>query len=365
MPDSDTNATVPDMDHSAESASQDDLLANILSDSPIMNFDESLPDGDDVETDESTDEDLESEDEDATENEDEEGDDESANEDEESEDDDESTQDDDEASEEGEIDMEFEIPVKIDGEESNVTIEELVKGYSTQQHLSKQGRELGEQRKALETERTEKLKEVSDMAAALTETLMTEENGHAATYAGLKGELADLRKAGDKFAIADKKDELEVAQEAYWNSRKAREKTEADVKKQTEEAKTKEWNEEIKVFNDTIKDFIPDFDKKVAIEVREFAIEKGIPEKFIDTVSDPLLVKFIDDYRRLVVASSKGSAKRKAAPKKKIAPTKKATPPKVKEERNKKALSSKIKEGTFSEEEGMDFLRSRASKHFK
>ena len=51
----------------------------------------------------------------------------------------------------------FEIAVKIDGEEASVPISELVKGYTTEQSLSKKGRELGEARKALDEEREAKV----------------------------------------------------------------------------------------------------------------------------------------------------------------------------------------------------------------
>ena len=48
-----------------------------------------------------------------------------------------------------EIDMDFRVPVKIDGENSEVTMEELVANYQTKQSQSKKGDELAEQAKEL------------------------------------------------------------------------------------------------------------------------------------------------------------------------------------------------------------------------
>ena len=56
----------------------------------------------------------------------------------------------------------------------------------------------------------------------------------------------------------------------------------------------------------------------------DFALKKGIAENLLDSVVDPNIVKFIDDYRRMEAGLSKGAAKRKAAPQKKAIPAKKA-----------------------------------------
>ena len=46
-------------------------------------------------------------------------------------------------------------------EDTEVSFGDLVKGYSTEQSLSKKGRELGEARKALDAEKEEKLKRIN------------------------------------------------------------------------------------------------------------------------------------------------------------------------------------------------------------
>ena len=77
---------------------------------------------------------------------------------------------------------EFQVMIKIDGEETAVDINELVKGYSTDASLSKKGRELGEARKALEEERDAKLQELEGMAQATGAVLHQAENAYAKQY---------------------------------------------------------------------------------------------------------------------------------------------------------------------------------------
>ena len=66
------------------------------------------------------------------------------------------------------------------------------------------------------------------------------------------------------------------------------------------------------VFPYEIPNMIPDFDEKVAQDIRSFAIEEGINPDVLDQITDPVIVKFVDDYRRLKQGVKKGAAKRKA-----------------------------------------------------
>ena len=70
---------------------------------------------------------------------------------------------------------------KIDGEEVTLPISEWIAGSATKQHLSKQGREIGEARKSLDEERTQKLGELQTLASVIATEVYTEET--AATTA--------------------------------------------------------------------------------------------------------------------------------------------------------------------------------------
>jgi hypothetical protein len=106
---------------------------------------------------------------------------------------------------------------------------------------------------------------------------------------------------------------------------------------------------------------IPDFNEKTATAIREFAISEGIPPEILDTIVDPVIVKFVDDYRRLKQGVSKGTAKRKATVVKK-APIRKS------KTRSQKEVDkeTRVRQRAFSEDSSNDdqmaFLRGLANK---
>jgi hypothetical protein len=361
----DTTIDVPVADQEISSDSLDSMLGDILNNSPIMEAVERPPEAIEEETDDEA-PDLEGADEDAELEED--GDDENEAPTSETEDDEgeESTQEAaTEALDEEGIDWDFEVPVKIDGTESNVTMEELRKGYSTQQHLTRQGQELGEQRKAFETEKAATLAEMADMSAMYAEGLMKEENSLAVEYSEIKADIEKLREDGDKYAISERKDDLDQAQEKYWEARKSREASQEGIKGEQNKVLQAEWDARVNNFNDTIQTLIPDYSETMAEEIRQFALAAGVADNIVNSVTDPVLVKFVNDFRLQSTGLSKGKEKRKAAPTRKATPTKKSTPAKQKAAKATAALANKINSGDMSEDDQMDYLRSRASQHFK
>ena len=51
-------------------------------------------------------------------------------------------------------------------------------------------------------------------------------------------------------------------------------------------------------FQEVIPTMIPDFNEDVAVKIRDFALEKGIAEELLNSVVDPNIVKFIDEFLR-------------------------------------------------------------------
>ena len=122
---------------------------------------------------------------------------------------------------------------------------------------------------------------------------------------------------------------------------------------------TQQWNAQLKVFNDTIPSLIPGFNETVAKDIREFALKEGINEQVLDTIVDPAIVKFVNDYRILKQGVSKGSAKRKAAPTKKI-PTRKSRPAQQKKVDAAEALRKRALSKNSTKADQDAFLRSYA-----
>lgn len=360
--------TVPAQDHSG-GGDEAALFADVLKNSALIGGEVPLPEDDDSGTlEDSAEDDLEDAD-DSTEYEDDDEDDGAVPDEDEYDDDDseeeDSTEDDEleDDTDDGDVDWDFEVPIKIDGQEGKVTLEELRKGYQTQQHLSKQGRELGEAKAAFEAEKNEKLEQVVSTAEVLATQVKKAESDLATEYNSLKTKLAELKKDGDRYGAEDVKDKMEDVQSKYWQAVRDRESLEKNVASAREQAVQEAFEKEVERFGKEIDQYIPDFDTDRAKAIRDFALEEGLPEELINVIASAPAIKFIDDYRQLKQSLNKGSAKRKEAPKRKVRPTRKATPAVAKKAKKSKDLSKKLATGNATEEEGFDFLRSMASKY--
>ena len=259
------------------------------------------------------------------------------------------------------LDLDAQVIVKIDGEEQAVSFSDLIKGYSTEQSLSNKGRELGEARKELEAEREAQLAEINKIGQASAAVLLSEEQQFAKQYHDFETKIQEARDNGDTYELSELKDKREQAQQSYWNARKKREGIISQMEEQQSAVYEKQWVEALDYFNNSITQYVPGFDESLAGEIRQFALEEGIPEEFIDTVVDPVMVKFVNDYRLLKQGVSKGEAKRKSAPAKKL-PVKKAKST-VKKKADQEAM---IKARAFKEdanpEDQMAFLKQLASR---
>jgi len=349
------DSTQPDDSIATDSRTEEQLLADIVANSE---FTESLPNEQDVpelDTEETA------EDPDAEESENEEVEEEVETEEEEATDEDDTSTQESEVYATEDLDLDAKVAIKIDGKETEVSFSDLIKGYSTEQHLSNEGRKLGDARKQLDEEYEKKFKEINDLGQASSAVLYREEQALAKEYHDIESQIDQARKDGDTYEVNELKDKREQAQKNYWNARNGREQLVKQVQAQVQEQNTKQWNEQLESFNKAIPEMIPDFNEKTAVAIREFAIAEGIQPEVLDTIVDPVIVKFVDDYRRLKQGVTKGSAKRKATVVKK-APVRKA------KTRSQKEVDqeTKIRQRAFAEdssnEDQMAFLRGLANK---
>jgi hypothetical protein len=358
----DTEAQVgsTQMDDSTASGGQTEeaLLDNILQNTEFLQG-ESLPDEQvpPVDTEESDEAEPEASEEDDTEEVEEEVEDE---EEETADEDDESTQEADVYSTD-DLDLDAKVVVKVDGEEMEVSFGDLIKGYSTEQHLSKKGRELGEARKQAEEEYQNKLQEVDTVAKASAAVLYSDEQSFAKEYHEIEASIEKAREEGDTYEVNELKDKREMVQKKYWDARNKREQITKTVDEQMAKEQEKAWAEQLEYFNKTIPDLIPDFDESTAMAIREFAIEEGISPDVLDTIADPIIVKFVDDFRRLKQGVAKGAAKRKTASVKR-APVKKAKSVSKKKEEAASRIQQRALSENSTEAEQMDFLRGLAAR---
>jgi len=258
---------------------------------------------------------------------------------------------------EEDIDWEYKVPVTINGKTEHLTLEEIRKGYATDKHLSSKGRELGEQKKQLELERSEKLNSLIEMGTLVHEELTAVETSLSSQYHKINADFEKARDEGDTYAARELKEQRETIQEQYWKARKSREEKTELISKRLQKDQQERQQELLKAYGANISKLIPDYSDKVAKSVREFALKEGIPAQLLESIYDPTVVKFINDYRKLKTAKEVGAAKRTAPAPTKSIPTKSGVTPQRREQENASNSRSKVLTGNGSKQDELDFLK--------
>jgi len=238
-----------------------------------------------------------------------------------------------------EIDMDFKVPVKVDGEESEVTMEELVANYQTKQSQSKKGDELAEQAKVLEQTR-----EQAEIYARVNAELLQREDAKDQSVLKHLQDQVDKAFEEDDYQASKLNNKLGKAKEEYSSRKASRDNLLQGMSQQLGQQQQEQFGKQVEHFNQVVPDLIPDWSEDVAMLNRKFALSIGLDERMVDTMTDPMMVKAIDGYRRLSENSSKGTAKRKQTPVKRV-PTKKPSTAKTKKSNRVDAARAKAKKG--------------------
>lgn len=264
---------------------------------------------------------------------------------EEDEDDDKSTQNS-EADEEddGEIDMEFMVPVKVDGEESEISMEDLIKGYQTNQSQTKKGQELAEQTKELEQAR-----EQNGIYQKINNKLLQQQDEKDLALLQSRKDIMDKVAAGDYVEgveddLATLKYQYDGLQEEYDKRKASRDSLSGEMTEAYQKEVEEDMGKRIELFQSEIVNHIPDWSPEVAQDNYKFAVENGIPEEIVASITDPSIAKFVDEFRRLKTSTDKGAIKRKKASVKKI-PTKKNVSSKTKQKSKSVEARSRLSKG--------------------
>lgn len=319
-----------------------------------MPEEESLPDDDESDLDPEDSVDDEGPEHDDTDEDDTDDYEEDAEDDEEYEDEDDSTRDDDLPDEE-EVDWDYQVPVKIDGEIEYVSLSELRKGFATDQHLSKKGREVSELEKSLQEEYEGKTNQVVELGTALATQLQKQETVLAQEFHDLESKIKTARENGDTYELNELKDKRETAQAKYWEARNEREGISGAIQQQQQEQLQLQVDGLLETFESEIQDLVPDFNAEA---VRDFALGEGVPEEFLDIIFDARVVKFVDDYRQLKQKTSSGSAKRKRVNKAKGVPSKRKATKAQRAQRESGARRDQVLSGEGNDADQLEFLKS-------
>ena len=242
-----------------------------------------------------------------------------------------------------EIDMDFSVPVKIDGENSTVTMAELITNYQTKQHQSKKGDELAKQTKELAD-----AKEESMMYANINAQLLGNEDEKDLNI--LKGLQEKVDKAYDEddYDAGKLNRQLDKAKEEYSKRKGNRDSIMQTMGNKMQGQQVKAFNQQVESFKTEIPNLVPDWSEEVALKNREFALSLGLGEQLVDSIVDPTVVAVIDGYRRLKESTSKGAIKRKKVAVKRV-PTKKPVSKTTKKENRVDQSRQRVSKGKGTE----------------
>jgi hypothetical protein len=250
-----------------------------------------------------------------------------------------------ESDELGEIDMDFKVPVKIDGKESEVSMDELVANYQTKQSQSKKGDELAEQAKVLEQTR-----EQAEIYARVNAELLQREDAKDKSVLKHLQDQVDKAFEEDDFQASKLNNKLGKAKEEYSTRQASRNNLLQGMSQQLGQQQQEQFGKQVEHFNTVVKDLIPDWSEEVALSNRTFALSIGLDERVVDTMTDPAMVNAIDKFRRLSENSDVGTAKRKQTPVKRV-PTKKPSNAKTKKSNKIDAARKAVSKGIATEKD--------------
>ena len=244
-----------------------------------------------------------------------------------------------------EIDMDFRVPVKIDGTESEVSMEELVANYQTKQSQSKKGDELAEQAKVLEQTR-----EQAEIYARVNAELLQREDAKDQSVLKHLQDQVDKAFEEDDYQASKLNNKLGKAKEEYSTRKASRNNLLQGMSQQLGQQAEEQFGKQIEHFNQVVPELIPDWSEDVAMSNRKFALSIGLDERMVDSIVDPMMIKAIDGYRRLSENSDKGTAKRKQTPVKRV-PTKKPVTAKTKKSNRVDAARKNANKGRATDQD--------------
>ena len=248
-----------------------------------------------------------------------------------------------------ELDMEYEVPVKVDGEEYTVPMAELIKGYQTAQSSNKKSIEASAQLK----EAKALAEEATTLKSQNAELLANQIDGEAVQLEAYDRKIQQLINDDDMF-------ELPKWQEARRNKAKELEAKKNEATRLKDEANSEKIQAETAALQASKEQAIATLDKDLPgwqdnyESVVNWAVKDlGFPE--FANVTDPKVIALMYDYKSLKDSKKVAVQKRKKAPTKSVKATKPVNK-KAKTNEKEKELRNKVLSGDATENQADSFL---------
>lgn len=253
--------------------------------------------------------------------------------------------------EDSELDLDYLVPVKIDGEESEVTMQELIRGYQTAAHANKKSIDASEQLKVAQALAEESTALKEENAKLLSTTVDAEERQLAAYDRKIQQLIAD----DDMYELPKWQEARRVKARDIQESKKEASRLENEAKEEkqkTEDANLQAYKEQAV---DELNSKIPGWEKTYD-EVVNWAVKDLGLAAFADVV-DPSVIALMYDYKTLKDGQKSAVTKRKKAPVKSVK-AKKSVDKNAKVKEKADNLRKKVLQGGATENQQDEFLGS-------
>ena len=248
-----------------------------------------------------------------------------------------------------ELDMEYEVPVKVDGEEYTVAMAELIKGYQTAQSSNKKSIEASAQLKEAKV----LAEEATTLKAQNAELLAKEVDSDAVQLEAYDRKIQQLINDDDMF-------ELPKWQEARRNKAKELESKKKEATRLNDEATSEKTQSDAATLQATKEQAIAALDTDLPgwqddyESVVNWAVKDlGFPE--FANIVDPKVIALMYDYKSLKDSKKVAVQKRKKAPTKSVKATKPVNK-KAKTSEKEKELRKRVLSGDATENQADSFL---------
>ena len=337
--------TTQDMD--VDSGIHDEMLDTFADDF----FDEALPeDGEDtVEADEELDD---AEDAETDETEESEGEYESDTED----DDAEELPDSEE--EQYELDMDYEVPVKIDGEQGNVSIQELVRGYQTNQHANKKSIEASQRMKQAEG----LFNEYSQLKEQNAQLLSNQVDADQVQLDAYDKKIKQLILSDNTYDLPKWQEARRIKAQQIDTKTAERERLSNESKNEQQMLNERQYLQQREGAIEALDTVMPGWGESYDEVVNWAANDLGFPE--FAEVMDPRVVAMMYEYKSLRESGKSAVKKRMKTPTKGVR-AKKSPNLKTKQAKQQGQLRDKVLSGKGSEGDELSFLEGIANSTLK
>ena len=180
--------------------------------------------------------------------------------------------------------------VKVDGEEREITLDELLAGYSRQSSYTKKSQELSEQRKAFEEYQNNLNSELAQIQAErqhYVESLQRVIEGSAQALNSYQSINWEQLKADDPIEYVTKREEFRQQQEKVQamqaQQAQAMQQAQVDAQRQHREAIQREHAKMVEALPEWGD---PDKQREIADKIRSYAMSQGFEKEELDQLVD-------------------------------------------------------------------------------